>query len=290
MKNKFHLIWWKKKFKKEIFDSTNVSNIELLLQAGKCLKNQREKYGLSIKLLARKTMITTAVIEAIEQGWVERLPEAPYLSSMLPRLELELGLPKGSLKGVLKVSEARDQYTKKTLIKQFTPGSIDVLRTWQGSVAYALVILGSLIALNYQQRLLSSLNSETFNPFSPDITLSNEPKSILERNTNLNNLRPLEEAISRSPEQWFRLALKDFRNTNEMGILEIKLNSQKILKIESSEGIQTNMNVSKGILRLKMIPPVSVEIKPLTKRNEYVKWNNTRVLPQDDNLGIYLLK
>ena len=68
---------------------------------GALLQTRREEEGLTLRQLASETRITTPVIEALERGWGDRLPERAYLASMLPQLERRLALPDGSLNAVL---------------------------------------------------------------------------------------------------------------------------------------------------------------------------------------------
>ena len=46
------------------------------------MKQRREAGGLTLRELALETRITTPVIEALERGWSDRLPERAYLASM----------------------------------------------------------------------------------------------------------------------------------------------------------------------------------------------------------------
>ena len=56
---------------------------------------------MTLRELALKTQITTPVIEALERGWSDRLPERAYPASMLPQLERRLELTPGVLQPVL---------------------------------------------------------------------------------------------------------------------------------------------------------------------------------------------
>ena len=63
-----------------------------LCQLGQLMKQSREAEQLTLRELALETRITTPVIEALERGWSDRLPERAYLASMLPQLERHLEL------------------------------------------------------------------------------------------------------------------------------------------------------------------------------------------------------
>ena len=56
------------------------------------MREHREQRGLSLRDLSREVRITTPVLEALERGWSDRLPEPAYLVAMLHRLEQYLDL------------------------------------------------------------------------------------------------------------------------------------------------------------------------------------------------------
>ena len=88
------------------------------------------KFGWSRETLlqcAKKQRISTSVLEAIENGWIEKLPEKAYLSSMLSLLENSLNLPKGSLDGVLQETRLP---TGQTSWLTFIPSQIEIFTTW----------------------------------------------------------------------------------------------------------------------------------------------------------------
>ena len=101
-----------------------------LLDVGRRLKSARESRGLNLRQMALETKISTPVLEALERGWRDRLPEGAYLKSMLPLLEQYLNLPSGSFAGALPAES--ESATTHRLVQRFSPGSIDVFSTWQG--------------------------------------------------------------------------------------------------------------------------------------------------------------
>ena len=128
-----------------------------LLAAGQLLRDARERRGLGLRQLAQETRISTPVLEALERGWRDRLPESAYLRTMLPLIERQLELEPGSLGTLLPSDSLPAQKLRKgNLLRRFTPGSIDVFTTWQGTLLYGLVTLGLIYALNLQQQRLAS--------------------------------------------------------------------------------------------------------------------------------------
>lgn len=138
--------------------SPAVPPVDPLLAAGERLRQERQRRQLSLRQLADETRISTAVLEAMERGWRDRLPEAAYLRTMLPLIERHLDLEPGSLEGVLPEGTARGQPGRSGggLLRRFTPGSIDVFSTWQGTVLYGLLTLGLIYGLNLQQQRLAA--------------------------------------------------------------------------------------------------------------------------------------
>lgn len=174
-----------------------------LTVAGQRLRLRREERQLSLRQLAMETRISTAVLEALERGWRDRLPEPAYLRTMLPLIERHLELEPGSLEQVLPEEELRHQQPRASgLLQRFTPGSIDVFTTWQGTVLYGLITLGLIYGLNLQQRRLASEGLLTVAPLpanSAPPERKSSPASREGRQILLGRypeLRPLDQAAS----------------------------------------------------------------------------------------------
>ena len=71
------------------------------LKAGTILKSRRKEYGITRKDLSIRTKISIAVLEAIEEGWIEKLPERAYLIKMINLLSKELRLPNDTFAAIL---------------------------------------------------------------------------------------------------------------------------------------------------------------------------------------------
>ena len=139
-----------------------------LLQAGRRLREAREAQGLGLRELAQETRISTPVLEALEKGWRERLPEAAYLRTMVPLLEQRLQLPPGSLEPALPSEKLRPHGPRREpLLRRFTPGSIDVFTTWQGTLLYGVLTLLLVYGLNLQQQRLALQGRLTARPLPP---------------------------------------------------------------------------------------------------------------------------
>ena len=82
---KFSLPWRRLKIKQQASTSLESSN-NSIEEAGLLLREQRERKGLSMRDLSKEVRITTPVLEALERGWQDRLPEPAYLVAMLQRL------------------------------------------------------------------------------------------------------------------------------------------------------------------------------------------------------------
>ncbi|CAE21245.1 Helix-turn-helix motif [Prochlorococcus marinus str. MIT 9313] len=260
-----------------------------LLEAGRQLRERREQCGMSLRELAEETRITTPVLEAIERGWVKRLPEPAYLCSMLPLLEQHLELAPGSLNGAMPERNARNQTHSNRGLTRFTPGSIDVFTTWQGSVIYAVVMLSSLLALNHQQKHLAALNSQSLSPITVSLESLDDQHASKTANPTLDGLRPLKEARKRSPEQWLNATLIQHQAQDEMGLLEINLSQPRMLKINSAGKDLTNLREAQGTLTLQLRPPLLLEIKPPAAPEDSVIWKGQAHTPEPNHPGIYRL-
>ena len=120
-----------------------IEPVSPLLEAGQLLRQRREERGLSMRDLSREIRITTPVLEALERGWSDRLPEAAYLGTMLERLERHLELPASSLHGALPAETGNRLQGPSGGTRRFTLGSIDIISTWQGGVVYGCLLYTS---------------------------------------------------------------------------------------------------------------------------------------------------
>jgi transcriptional regulator with XRE-family HTH domain len=125
------------------------------LEVGRRLRLARESRGLSLRQLAQETRISITVLEALEKGWRDRLPEPAYLRTMLGLLEAHLALERGSLEAVL---PARITHRMRSSLpshaERVSLTSIALFATWQGALLYALLCLLLIYGLNRQQQRL----------------------------------------------------------------------------------------------------------------------------------------
>ena len=260
---------------------TQAEELDGLKSAGDRLRQAREAQGLNLRQLALATRISSPVIEALERGWRDRLPEATYLRTMLPLLEDQLGLPAGSLDGALPSSEAQPADRSRRLVLRFTPGSIDVFTTWQGTWLYAGLCLALLYGVNLQQQQLASAGLLALHPVPP-LQPSDQGPNATETKTRLErdypNLRPLDLAAKGQA-----LSLLRPRPTNqvasETGQLLIRLDQPSAVSLQDSKGLRTNLQAGKGELVLPLTSPFRLSLDPPPKEASAVEWNGALLAP-----------
>ncbi len=270
------------------FDDLQKNFEESFLEAGRLLRERREHFGISLRELSVATRITTPVIEAIERGWIDRLPENAYLSSMLPRLEITLQLREGSLSEFLKYSQ--DDHSHKTSFIKFTPGSIDILSSWQGNFVYILVMALSLFTINYTQRNIR-LSYNSSGEIIP-INLNNIDSSNINQNRilALKGTRPLDDLQIKDSRAWFGFALENLKYKANRGVLKIILKTPRRLIITPSGDEQTSLVGVKGTLSMRIIPPFVLEIIPPPLIEDKVTWQGKTFSPQEGRPGFYVIE
>tara|TARA_Y100001968_G_scaffold302028_1_gene314897 strand:- start:427 stop:960 length:534 start_codon:yes stop_codon:yes gene_type:complete len=135
-------------------DSKNeVESNNLIEEAGAIIKSKRRELGLTKYDLAERTLITPYVIDAIENGWIEKLPEKTYLGTMLNRLEKELNITENRLTNSIKKDSKISRKTRKSFIP-----SVDIFYSWKGNIIYMVLMLTTLFFLNYSHRKYISMN------------------------------------------------------------------------------------------------------------------------------------
>ena len=253
-----------------------------LLELGQLLRARREAEGLSLRALAQDTRITTPVIEALERGWADRLPERAYLASMLPQLERRLSLAPGTLDGVLPPARHR---TVNASQRRFTPGNIDVFTTWQGTVVYAAVISLSLLMINRQQQDLAMRNSQSLEPVRVDLQGLRQAEAIPSSEPQIRALRPLEQALQRQPQDWFKAA--GGVPVAQPGILSLTLTTARQLRVSSGGGERLQLEATAGRMTLQLEAPVEVAIQPTPTDADRVLWNGQELKPLATKPGVY---
>jgi len=272
--------WWRPKTS-DGASSSQAAERDGLQVAGERLRQAREAKGFNLRQLALATRISSPVIEALERGWRDRLPEATYLRTMLPLLEAELGLPAGCLDGALPSSDVQPADRRQRLVLRFTPGSIDVFTTWQGTWLYAGLCLALLYGVNLQQQELARAGLLTLHPVPP--LLPSSPKvNAIETTTPLErdypNVRPLDLAAKG---QGFSLlsATPPTQVEPETGQLLIRLDQPSAVSLQDSKGLRTNLLAGKGELVLPVTSPFRLSIDPPPKGASAVEWNGALLVP-----------
>ena len=257
---------------------------EELRELGQMLTQRREAEGLTLRELAQETRITTPVIEALERGWSDRLPERAYLASMLPQLERRLALTPGVLQPVLPPAVIRQRQVNLTQ-RRFTLGSIDVFTTWQGSVVYAVLIGISLLMINRQQQNLALRNSQSLEPVRADLSGLDQATSLPSNDPDLKALRPLDLARQRQPMDWLNAGGRP--PLSRPGVLSLKLTQPRQLQLASGGGDRLQLQLEAGTVTLQLLAPVQVVIKPPPEKADQLLWNGQVLKADKTRPGTY---
>ena len=282
--------WRRRKRDHSNASTTAGEGLDPLLAASQPLRKRREQRDLTLRDLSRDMKITTPVLEALEKGWRDRLPEAAYLGTMLSRLEHHLDLAAGSLSGALPPSQPTRLSGGQRGIARFTIGSVDIFTTWQGSVVYALVMVGSLLVLNQQQRHLAQRNSLSLEPIAPN---RDNLQMVTPAATDLalKGLRPLDEALRRPlTQQLPPVESSDTSKTRHgLGLLDLRLDRPSTIRFSSAGGDRSQLNGAQGTLSLQLLAPFSLSIEPPPKNSDQVLWNGTPLAADKGKPGDYRL-
>ena len=157
------------KLKSSYRSSLDKSN--LLIGSGQKIKVQRINLGISRAQLSKITKISVAVIEAIENGWNQKLPETTYLAPMLKTLEKELKLPNECLTQSIKLDPDKNEALTTT---SPISASLSIFNSTQGIILYIIFIFLSILLLNKYQLKLSKNNLQTISPVLYNPTLEGE--------------------------------------------------------------------------------------------------------------------
>ena len=276
--------WWRRSRSTSVDISDDLSRDATLRELGQMLKQRRETEGLSLRELAQETRITTPVIEALERGWSDRLPERAYLASMLPQLERRLALTPGVLQPVLPPAVIRQRQGNLNQ-RRFTLGSIDVFTTWQGSVVYAALIALSLLTINRQQQNLALRNSQSLEPVRADLAALDQTAALPSGDPQLDTLRPLDRARTRRPQDWLNAV--GGLPVSGPGVLTFQLSQPRQLALTSGGGDRLQLQLQAGSATLQLLAPVQVVIKPPPEEVDQLLWNGQALMAEANRPGTY---
>jgi transcriptional regulator with XRE-family HTH domain len=257
------------------------------LITGQQLREAREAQGLGLRDLAQQTRISTAVLEALERGWRDRLPEPAYLRTMLPLLEKRLQLAPGSLRGALPAAASGTAAARRESLRQrFTPGSVEVLTSWQGTLLYGLLGLVLLYGLNLSQRRLIAQGLQSTGPLPP-LASPTSPEANKEMLAGpYQDVLPLRSAAS-------GVALRQWRQESQqagvdlsLGWLSVRLNGPTRLQLKDSEGRRTTLEGAEGELTLPVLPPFELNLNPAVPALA-VRWNGRALSAEPTDPGRY---
>lgn len=262
-----------------------------LVSAGLLLRQAREARGLNLRQLALETRISTPVLEALERGWRDRLPEMAYLRTMLPLLECHLGLERGSLRQALTATEPLQARRHRGQARQPLL-SVQLFSTWQGTAVYGVVMLLVLYALNLEQRRLAARGLLALNPLPPMAERARQALPPVGSDLLLTlypELRPL--ALARQGQ-----ALAVLRRPDPVGsagsppaqppqqpaaggVLSLQLSRPTRLQLRSADGQRQTLQLGAGELQLPLLAPAELIVEPAPEQGLAVLWNGAPLSP-----------
>lgn len=261
-----------------------------LLSAGRELRQRREARGLSLRDLALDTRISTPVLEALERGWRDRLPEPAYLRTMLPLIERHLELQPGSLEVLLPPNDATPASRQRggSLLRRFTPGSIEVYSSWQGTVLYGLLTLGLIYGLNLEQQRLAADGLLALRPVPPLPVQQQQSAAKPETSllAGMPELRPLEQnrlqLALRQVGQPTGAAAPAPAGIDSNGVLVLRLQQPTRVALSSGRGARTDLQGARGELALPIEGGFQLQLEPApapSGASPSVEWNGAGLTP-----------
>jgi len=252
-----------------------------VLVAGSLLRQAREARGLTLRQVALETRISTPVLEALERGWLDRLPEAAYLRTMLPLLERHLQLEPGCLRVVL--PESQPGQRRRSAAGRIPWVSVQLFTTWQGTALYGVLMLALLYGVNLEQRRLVAAGLLALAPVPP---LSESVERTLPRPGSdllleaYPDLSPL--GLARQDRGWalLRRAQPGSPTALETGVLELSLSRPSQLTLQAAAGQRLDLKVGPGELVLPLTTPLQLSVQPPPTTPGELRWNGQPLEPE----------
>ena len=141
------------------------------------MRERRESLDLTVRQLALDTRVSTPVIEALEKAWSDRLPEAAFLRTIIDKLADRLELDADEIVATLQqnLPKQTNRFGRRHgPLTRFTLSSIELFNTWQGTIAYSLLVAGVLYGLNLQHRQLQLAQRQSLQPIAANPVKASE--------------------------------------------------------------------------------------------------------------------
>lgn len=262
-----------------------------LRRAGQLIRDTREAKGLRLRDLASRTRISIAVLEALERGWRDRLPEATYLRTMLPLLEQELGLPSGSLETVLPHVRHREKersHRQGLAAAIFAPFTSHVLTGWPGVVLYGLLTLALLQGVNLQQRRLAAMGRLAVSPIplAPEATRGSGGMGGVQESGDHDalalafpDLHPLSRAAAGQAKDLLARETRKGGGELRLGLLSLDLEVPTRVDLRGGRGGSARLERLQGEISMPVLPPFELRLTP-APRPAAVRWRGQPLAPR----------
>ena len=248
------------------------------LKVGATLKARREQYSLTRHDLSINTRISITVLEAIEEGWIERLPERAYLTKMINLLSKKLEIPIEAFIPILDASVKSSKIEREEQNK--LAGRVDFLYSLNGLLIYTIMLASSILIINYQNTRLVNEQALTTRPILPY-----QDSDVIESVGAIQAADLIEEIdinYIKNSGNWFNYIIGNFISDPNEGWLEIELNRPSSIELELADGTKNTISYINGSLRVKLYSPFTLTIEPGLKDNDSILWKG-KLIKADEN-------
>jgi len=266
--------WWHRLKPGFLSRTTPIPPPDPLRAAGQLVREAREAKGLGLRDLAQRTRISIAVLEALEGGWKDRLPEATYLRAMLPLVEHHLDLPAGSLAPLLPHAGRRARGVSGPggdQGKGLSPSTLHRLSSWQSGLLYGLLVLGLLYGVNLQQQRLAAMGRLVAQPI-PLAPSQAKTQAQSPPGNPFPDLRPLQLAADGQAMDLLHKEARQSGSDRTLGLLTLTLSQPTRLALQSQRSGPTQLEGISGDLSLPVLPPFELRLSPPPSSGAAVRW------------------
>lgn len=200
IRKSFSLFSLKKDFYPEKKASLAEEQSQSLADIGNRLKRFREKHSICLERVAVVTMIRINLLQAIEEGNLEQLPEPFYIQGLIKRYADAMGLDGEQLANLFLIKE-----TQKTSRKYSVKVSMFNLRPYHLYFLYLLTIIVSVRLLPYviSSSYISGLEKEINNSEQQKNQGDNQGNLLAQAASGENKIKqkPVDKTITEKPEK-----------------------------------------------------------------------------------------
>ncbi|KOP25431.1 DNA-binding protein [Hapalosiphon sp. MRB220] len=242
--------WLNNKDKHDLVNSLDQLRIEKLVAMGAQLSSSRQEKGLSLDEMVVLTRIPRRLLQAIEEGNLQELPEPVYIQGLIRQFADALGFNGAEFAGDFPVGNTN----RVSLKSGWKTTSVGELRPFHLYLLYILMIfcsVGGLSQLLNANALQTANNNQNISKQNQQTAIPSQKfQSVSNMTSNLNNPQQVQIGLTLTEKSWIQVLVDgklEYEGELPEGTHRIwKAQEQLTVRTDNAGGVLVSINKEKA--------------------------------------------